>query len=87
MSKYEKFLDENILVPIAKQNSYYVCHLPTKNYTRRYTHDTLPPFLLIKLINIEVTESRFNLIFTNVGQLLERLKYLCENNHIDEIEF
>jgi|5B_taG_2_1085324.scaffolds.fasta_scaffold00153_19 hypothetical protein len=73
---YEDFEDGNILVPVSKENSYYVCHLPTKNYTRRYTPDTLPPFLLTKIINIDVTESYHHIIFTNLSDLLKRLVYL-----------
>lgn len=73
---YEDFEYGNILVPVSKENSYYVCHLPTKNHTRRYTPDTLPPFLLTKIINIDVTESYHHIIFTNLSDLLNRLVYL-----------
>tara|TARA_R110001632_G_scaffold24863_1_gene68900 strand:- start:146 stop:571 length:426 start_codon:yes stop_codon:yes gene_type:complete len=78
---YEDFEDGNILVPVSKENSYYVCHLPTKNHTRRYTRNTLPPFLITKIINIDVTESQHDMIFTNVTDLQNRLVYLSK--HID----
>ena len=77
------FEDGNILVPVSKENSYYVCHLPTKNHTRRYTPDTLPPFLLTKIINIDVTESQHAMIFTNVSDLQNRLVYLSNEEAWD----
>jgi len=40
-----------IKVPIQKTESEYICYL-TNKYRRRYTHDTLPSYILPKLILI-----------------------------------